>query len=65
MRLREGGGRLKRGKKKTGKEKKKEKGGRKEREKEGEEEEGEMMGRCEGEVGMGWDGMELLRGRSE
>lgn len=46
MRLREGGGRLKIGRKKTGKVKK-EKGGRKER---GEE---EMMGRCEGEVEMG------------
>lgn len=33
-----------------------------ERRKEGEGE-GEMMGRCEGEVEMGWGGMELLRGR--
>lgn len=53
MRLREGGGRLRKmGKLK--KEKEKVKGGRKER--------GEMMGRCEGEVGMEWGGMELLRG---
>lgn len=52
MRLREGGGRLKMGGKKTGKVKK-ERGGRKER---GEKGEGEK-GRCEGEVEMGWDGV--------
>lgn len=61
MRLRGGGGRLG----KMGKEKK-ERGRRKEREEEGEkgegEEEGEMMERYKGEVEMGWDGMELLRG---
>lgn len=57
MRLRGGGGKLR----KMGKEKKK--GRRKERR----EEEGEMMGRCEGggQVEMGWDGMGLLRGGSE
>lgn len=63
MRLRGGGGRLRKmGMKmwwKKKKEKKKKKGRRKER-----EEKGGMMGRCKGggQVGMGWDGMGLLRG---
>lgn len=62
MRLREGGGRLKMGEKMWWK---KEKGRREGRGGEGEGEKGEMMGRCEGEVEMGQDGMELLRGGSE
>lgn len=64
MRLREGGGRLR----KMGKEKKEKgrrEGRRKEREEKGEEGEKGEKARCEGEVEMGWGGMELSRGRSE
>lgn len=64
MRLREGGGRLRKMGKEMWWKKEKEKGGGEERGEEGEGE-GGMMGRCEGEVEIGWDGRDGVVKREE